>query len=152
MQTIVIWNVSPKYNRITMPLVLVKRGPWVIVAREIKYGAKHVSLVLKLTCERAFTVDLHTKTDAAGPGDRHQADVAANLRYRQSVGHDGVAVDITGEDLQWKRKINPLLNELWLKRIKLSMLNNTYISMFNACPFVSIEVIFWWHQFLVFET
>ena len=74
----------------------------VIVAGEIEYGAKHVgtSLVLKLTYDRAFTVDFHTKTDVAEPLDRHQADIAANLGYRKNVGHDGVAVNITGEDLQ----------------------------------------------------
>ena len=85
-----------------MPLLLVKKRPRVIVAGEIEYGAKHVgvSLVLKLTCDRAFTVDFHTKTDEIEPTDRHQADIAANLGYRQSVGHDGVAVNITDEDLQ----------------------------------------------------
>ena len=68
------------------------------------------SLVFKLTCERAFTVDLHSKTDVAEPADRHQANITANLWHRKSVGHDGVAVNITGEDLQRNRKINPFLN------------------------------------------
>ena len=55
-----------------------------------------ISIVLKLT----FAVDLHTKTNISMPCDRHQADISANLGHRQSVGHDGVLVKVTGEDLQ----------------------------------------------------
>ena len=46
----------------------------------------------------------------AEPADRHQANITANMGHRKSVGHDGVAVNITGEDLQRNRKINPFLN------------------------------------------
>ena len=71
------------------------------VAGKIEDGAKHVgvSLVFKLTCDRAFTIYLHTNTNVFIPADRHQAEIAANLGHRQSVGHDGVAVNITDEDL-----------------------------------------------------